>query len=199
MTQAVKRRLLVGLLAATLLQLSVLGGELVAAAYPRWTGTPIRVAVQPVDPRDLFRGNYARLNYAFSMVDVALWRDGQAPIPGQRVYVSLEQDDAGAWQASGMSGNRPDRGMFLRGRYRYAMTGMRDVDTALQWGRPRVDSYRVEYGIEAWFAPKDQAQAVERQLRRHDVYAQVFVAGNGKASLAGLEVVDGHAGGRSTE
>ena len=43
-------------------------------AMPLWTGKEIRVKVVPVDPRSLFRGNYARLNYDFSRLEKAHWR-----------------------------------------------------------------------------------------------------------------------------
>ena len=36
-------------------------------------GKEIRVKVVPVDPRSLFRGNYARLNYDFSRLKKAHW------------------------------------------------------------------------------------------------------------------------------
>ena len=60
------RKLLIGLIAAVALQLLVLIGMQVSAALPLWTGTEVRVRTVPVDPRSLFRGNYARLGYEFS-------------------------------------------------------------------------------------------------------------------------------------
>ena len=58
------RRRLAALVAAVLLQLAVLGGLFVYSQYPLWVGTEVRLATVPVDPRDLFRGQYVRLNYA---------------------------------------------------------------------------------------------------------------------------------------
>ena len=60
------RRRLAALVAAVLLQLAVLGGLFVYSQYPLWVGTEVRLATVPVDPRDLFRGQYVRLNYALS-------------------------------------------------------------------------------------------------------------------------------------
>lgn len=186
MNTSVSKKVLLGLCAATVLQVLVLGGELLAAVYPRWTGVPIRVAVEPVDPRDLFRGNYARLNYAFNRIDATLWQDAERPVPGQRVYVQIEQDDEEAWVATAMSATPPSQGLFLRGRYRHFVSGASlNVDGAA-W-RTRPDSYRIEYGIEAWFAPKEKALHVERQLR-DGAWATVYVTDSGKAALAELEL-----------
>ncbi|HAJ43430.1 MAG TPA: hypothetical protein DCM00_12380, partial [Alcanivorax sp.] len=52
------RRRLAALVAAVLLQLAVLGGLFVYSQYPLWVGTEVRLATVPVDPRDLFRGQY---------------------------------------------------------------------------------------------------------------------------------------------
>ena len=64
-----RKKIIIALCAAVLLQLMVLSGMLVLAAMPLWTGKEIRVKVVPVDPRSLFRGNYARLNYDFSRLE----------------------------------------------------------------------------------------------------------------------------------
>src|SRR5690606_25984078 len=147
MNISVPKKVLLGLCAAALFQVLVLGGELLAAVYPRWTGVPIRVAVEPVDPRDLFRGNYARLGYAFSRVDAALWQDAERPVPGQRVYVQIEQNDAGAWEATSMSATPPSQGLFLRGRYRHFISGANLNADGAAW-QTQPDRYRIEYGIE---------------------------------------------------
>ncbi len=59
------RKRLVGLVTAIIFQGLILIGMYVSAAMPQWTGTEIRVSTIPVDPRSMFRGHYARLNYAF--------------------------------------------------------------------------------------------------------------------------------------
>ena len=45
----------------------ILGGMLVAHAYPLWVGKEITLrVVRPIDPRDLFRGEYVILSYDLS-------------------------------------------------------------------------------------------------------------------------------------
>ena len=185
------KRIITGLILLVLLQLGVLAGELLVAVYPRWVGEPLRVQVQPVDPRDLFRGNYARLGYRFNRVSQALWNGDHTLRREQTVYVSLHQDDQGVWQAVAISETPPPSGHFLRGRLRSAMSApAQRVINKLgqpQWRVPAgPGDYLIEYGIEAWFAPKDKAQALQRQLR-HGAWATLYVADNGRAALVKVE------------
>ena len=74
------RLVVLGLGAAIAFQLVVLAGMVVNAALPRWTGTEIRVRTVPVDPRSMFRGNYAQLGYDFgTLPEGALPRGGRPP------------------------------------------------------------------------------------------------------------------------
>ena len=54
------------LVAALVLQVLVLLGLLGYARYPVWFGKEVVLRTVPVDPRDLLRGNYARLRYDIS-------------------------------------------------------------------------------------------------------------------------------------
>ena len=69
----------------------------------------------------------------------------------------------------GVSFTRPASGPFIRGR-------------VIRHGRHSQKSYRVRYGIEAYFAPKEKALALERKLRSSAV-AKIFVSDSGKAAL----------------
>jgi uncharacterized membrane-anchored protein len=158
---------------AIALQLLVLAGELINANYPLWTGQEIRLQVEPVDPRSLFRGNYARLDYDIANVrqcDKSLERDLRK---GDVVYVHLKPDDAGIMRARGFSVKPPDGGTFIRGRVKW-----------VQHGCPELD---VRYGIEAYFLPREKALALEAELRREKAVARVMLAPNGKATLVGVE------------
>ena len=151
--------------AAIALQVVVLAGMVTSAAMPLWTGTEVRVATLPVDPRSMFRGNYARLNYAFSTLpEDAL--DGLRELrTGEVVYVNLEMAEGGLHRFAGASLERPGEGVFLRGR--------------IQRGRA---PHRVRYGIEAFFAPKEKALQLERELRDGGV-GVLKISANGRAAI----------------
>ena len=156
-------------------QLLVLAGELIGAAYPLWTGQEIRLQVEPVDPRSLFRGNYARLDYEIGTVKQCEKELEQEPRKGEIVYVRLEADAKGIMRAQGFSLDRPDDGSFIRGRVEW-----------VQHGCPEVN---VRYGIEAYFLPREKALAMEERLGREKAVAKVMLASSGKAAL--VEVLPG--------
>ncbi|MCG8564729.1 MAG: GDYXXLXY domain-containing protein [Desulfobacterales bacterium] len=157
-----------------LFQALVMFGVWGSAHLPLWTGTEIRLATRPVDPRSLFRGNYARLGYDISRIPAA---DVRAlfphPRPHERLYVRLAAGADGLYQYQGISKKRPDSGLFIRGRL--------DATRLIRNG-----AYPVTYGIEAFFAPPERALALEKQLAETGV-ARIWVAPNGRAVLGNVE------------
>lgn len=159
-----------GLASAIALQLLVLLGIYLHAQLPLWTGEEIRLKAIPVDPRSLFRGNYARLQYDFSHLDAAQFAQRDKLREGEVVYVRLKPGADGLYVFAGAGLKEPAEGPFLRGR----ITG--------SWLRGDADSYQVNYGIEAFFAPKEKALGLESRLRNGGV-AVVMVSAGGRARL----------------
>lgn len=155
-----------GLVAAVLLQLGILTVEYLNSVYPLWTGQEIQLKTIPVDPRSLFRGNYARLNYDISTINLPKNKDMQNIRSGEVVYVKLKLDKDGIHVFDSARLSKPEAGLYIRGR----------IQT------PSLGRVSVGYGIEAFFAPKEKALALEKGLRRGGV-ALVMVANNGKAAL----------------
>ncbi|MGK0297380.1 MAG: putative membrane-anchored protein [Gammaproteobacteria bacterium] len=159
-----KTKMLYGLIAIIVLQLSVLVIEYGNAVFPLLTGKEIKIKVVPVDPRSLFRGNYARLNYDISRVKLT---DNTRELrKNEIVYVSLKLNEFGLYEQDGVSLLRPDSGIFIRGRTQETRTGM----------------LQVRYGIEAFFAPKEKALDLESKLRSGGI-AIIMIAKNGKSAL----------------
>ena len=163
-------RIKVGLAAAIALQFLILIGIYFKAQLPLWTGEEIRLKTIPVDPRSLFRGNYARLQYDISQLKTSLFPDRDNLREGEVVYVSLKPGKGGLYEFAGVSLDKPDRKPFLRGR----ISG--------NWLRGSTDYYRVHYGIEAFFAPKEKALGLESHLRNGGV-AVLMVSAGGSARL----------------
>src|SRR5262249_27649233 len=69
-------------------QLLVLTGLASVKAYTLATGRTVTLRTVPVDPHDLFRGDYVELNYEISSVKSA--RDFK---PGDQVWVILRKGD----------------------------------------------------------------------------------------------------------
>lgn len=155
-----------GLILAVLAQLAVLGGLFVYSQYPLWVGREVRVATLPVDPRDLFRGQYVRLDYGFSRLPIP---DMELPRGGDDVYVPLERD-GDLWRAGRAQLRPPTRPPFLHGTILRVAGG----------------EMVVRYGIEAWFAPLDEALRLETRLRDGGV-ARLKVTADGRAALVAVE------------
>ena len=156
----------VALGAAIALQALVLAGMVATAAMPRWTGTEVRVRTTPVDPRSMFRGHYARLSYAFGTLPADALAGAREPRIGEVVYVRLEAGEDGLHRFAGAALERPEEGVFLKGRI-------------VSRSRER---HRVRYGIEAFFAPKEESLRLERELRDGGV-AVLKVSAGGRAAI----------------
>lgn len=160
-----RSKIIYGLALAITLQLFVVLGMVGKAALPMWTGKEIRVKTVPRDPRSMFRGNYARLNYEIGTLQRSVLKDEVALRRGEIVYVSLKPEKDGLYGVKEATVDKPTEGIFLRGRVanKYA-------------------PYRVNYGIEAFFAPKTKALKLEQDLRSGGV-AVLMVTDGGRVAL----------------
>ena len=160
-----RRQVAFSLGAAIMLQLLLLVGMVAKAALPLWMGTEIRVRTVPVDPRSMFRGNYARLRYEFETLPGDALNDAEGLRAGEVVYVTLGQGEDGEFELADVSLEPPSGGIFLRGR--------------LVGNSPPL---HVRYGIEAFFAPKERALELESDLRDGGT-AILMVTDGGRAAL----------------
>jgi uncharacterized membrane-anchored protein len=151
-------------------QIAVLAAEYLGAAYPLWTGEEIRLKTVPVDPRSLFMGNYARLRYEISSVELKEPGEKKGMRQGEFVYVKLKPGPKGLFVFDGVRFEPPGSGPFIRGRLQ-----------APRW-RESGAKYDVVYGIEAYFASGKKALALEKELRNGGV-ATIMVSRSGKAAL----------------
>ena len=159
-----------------------------------WTGQTIWLRSAPMDPRDLFRGEYVALEHDISRLDEGVfYRSGESGISseswvkrlrvGDVVYVSLQRD-GGYWVVDGVSEERPsDAVVFLRGRVR-DVRPRREQPDFVPW------SARVEYGIESWFLPRGRGPELERAARDKGkmLAVQVRVDSNGRGVLRSVRV-----------
>jgi len=171
------------LIIAVIVQVLILGGEYLNSVYPIWIGEKVALAIRPVDPRSMFRGNYARLNYDIERLDQGLFPvDTFTKIKnGSVIYVTLEKWKD-IWIPKTAQLDKPKQGIFIRGRV---------------YRRFSRNQTSVKYGVEAYFAPPEKAKAIERDLRAAQrdrdadnpiAVAEVMIAPNGKAALLGVKI-----------
>ena len=100
----------VPLLPRYILAALLLCGLILAMVYQRAeilrNGQEVRLEIVPVDPRDLFRGDYVILDYQISSVDLP--KDATSEFKrGQKVFVTLRPDENGKARAVAISSERP--------------------------------------------------------------------------------------------
>jgi uncharacterized membrane-anchored protein len=144
-----KTKILMGCVALQAGVLAWMAGE---REWVRQTGRTVYFRTAPVDPRDVMRGDYVRLNYPMSAVSrdqcrgslqdstnfAAIKRD-------QRVYTSLREDADGLVHLTSLGADRPRDGMYIRGR----TTSSSPFDV------------QVRYGLEAWFLEQGSGKKME--------------------------------------
>ena len=125
-------------------------------------GTEVLLKVEPVDPRDLLRGDYVRLGYEIGDLPVSLIAnrpDGAASTQGGDIHVRLKKQDDGYWRAVVASlgtplDNPPAEGeVDLRGA------------VAPGWSLDEASTVRVDYGMERYYLPEGEGLAIERDMR----------------------------------
>lgn len=153
-------------------------------------GTEIRLRSVPVDPRDLFRGDYVILAYPISTVETdAAGKTGFER--GERVYVSLGRDEQGFAKATGVTRDWPKAGdgmVVIVGRVTStsacATNANGDVDCS-----GRRNRLRIAYGLESYFVPQGEGKAIETTDKaRIEVVAAI--SSSGEAAIKRL-LIDG--------
>jgi uncharacterized membrane-anchored protein len=176
-------RILLSLAIVALAQTTLLSYMVIDRVRLLASGREITLSVVPVDPRDLFRGEYARLGYDVSSVPLRLL-EGPRPRANAAFYVVLEKMPQDSWQAVKMTRelpqepSSPDR-IALKARSSYA------------WPQePSETAVRVRYGIESYFVPEGQGRKLEALAREKKLATLIAVDGKGNAAIKGL-LVDG--------
>ena len=148
-------------------------------------GREITLATLPVDPRDLFRGDFVVLNYEIGTLDLT-------KVPGERafrrhdeVWVTLAPDAEGIARAVAVSAARPPENgnVLLRGR----VTSASGCQT--QTG---CTSLRIAYGLESYFVPEGEGRTIETARNARLTRIVAAVGRDGRAAIKRL-LIEGRA------
>ena len=180
---AFRNKILLSLAILALAHTAVLAYMVVDRVRLLKSGREITLPIVPVDPRDLFRGEYVRLGYAVGTVPVRLL-EGPAPRENEAFYVVLEKKPDAVWQSVKVTSSMPqetspDR-IVLKARAAYAWPAGGSADA----------SVRVRYGIESYFVPEGQGRKLEALAREKKLATLLAVDARGNAAIKGL-IVDG--------
>lgn len=143
------------------------------------SGQEIMLEVEPVDPRDLLRGDYVVLGYNISSIPADLFAErpeGTEQADERTVFVRLKPGEDGIWQpVAARYGEPPDPApagdeVDIRG-------------TASSVWFEQTASVAVRYGIERFYVPEGEGRAIEADLRQRAFRMKVAVAGDGAAQI----------------
>ncbi|RMD67910.1 hypothetical protein D6817_00190 [Candidatus Pacearchaeota archaeon] len=147
-------------------------------------GTEVLLKVEPVDPRDILRGDYARFQYDISDLNLYLF-DNQQVRNGDTVYVILRQNGK-YWTAQKVQTTKPtaDGQVFIKGRV--ASGGLESQAEFFPRDRFQGFHVRVVYGIEEYYIPEGSGHGVD--FWNAEAAAKVAVDANGNAALKQIYV-----------
>ncbi|HEY9148755.1 MAG TPA: GDYXXLXY domain-containing protein, partial [Gammaproteobacteria bacterium] len=180
-------------------QIGVVAAMALSREWILANGTPYTFQTAPVDPRDIFRGDYVRLDYLFSSVAVAQLEPSiieQGLRKGQKVSLALEQDINGIHRGGRLSRQPPEGQPWLAGRVRhdwpYRGYGARRAEERQQ---VPLNPVAVKYGIEQYYLEQGSGLALEeRRGGRNDFQLPMLiharVSGSGEAVIAGYDWAD---------
>lgn len=146
--------------------------------YVRLTGKLIMIKTAPADPYDFLSGYHVVLNYEISRppgFEPTRWNRRSARERNKPVYVMLKAGPDNIWSATlaynTWPGKVPDGCLVIKG---------------------REDGRRIRYGIESYFIPEKEREAIEKDLRQNQrqAKAQIKVDRFGNAALIRLLIED---------
>ena len=167
---------------AIILQFLVLAYMAGEREYILHKGKVIRLRTAPIDPRDMFRGDYVRLNYEISRIPIKMIKNAEGigkTKKGTKIYASLKEGPNGLYELVNADLQKPKEGLYLSGRipHRYQR---------LQAGHP----IWVNYGIEAYFVEQGKGREIEKRMGSRikvqvPLEMEIAVGPNGKSVIKG--------------
>jgi len=170
---------------AVLAQLLVLAWMAGEREWILRNGQVVFLRTAPIDPRDLFRGDFVRLQYEINSVRLEGIDPAAPATAGERkrhevMYTRLQPAGEGLYEAAGTGTKQPTEGVFLRGR------------TEDQWrlGWRGAGHTFVKYGIEQLFVEQGSGKAIEERRGTRDglqvpMEVEVAVGSSGTAVIRG--------------
>lgn len=172
--------IIIGAVIAALIQT----GLLVKIIYDRsahlQNGAEVHLQTGMVDPRDLFRGHYVRLNLSIGSI---LAKDvntiGELKY-GKSVFVLLKKGDAEFWIPDAIYADLPEANgsPVLKGKLTN-ISYRKDIEKAI---------YRISFPFDRYFAPKKRAKELEKIRNDRKLGIIVSLNDKGEGLIKGISV-----------
>jgi uncharacterized membrane-anchored protein len=171
------------LLIQTLLLIGMIGEK-------QWTlntGTQVLLETQPIDPRSLFRGDYVRLNYSISRLNIDQLPGDNSFVEHDPVYLVLQPEEK-YWAPVSIHKTCPEiqeNQVVIKGTVEWVMEQIWDDELKKSVEANTID---VRYGIENYFVPEGEGMALERPQEGEKVDIRVAIDSRGKAGIKAVLV-----------
>lgn len=177
MTKSLAKRL-----AIFSIPLLILVGMTVLPVMTLYLGEDVQIKTTPIDPRDLFRGDYVTLKYEMEevpkeKVDEAVYNamsdDAVRKRNDIRVYTVLKENSSGLFEVERVVLDKPTSGTFIEG-------------TSYRW-QYQGDALIVSYNLDNFFVEENTGMALEKGAREGSAIATVKIW-NGKSILTDVKL-----------
>ncbi len=174
------------LIAAVLLavaQIAFLSWIIAGRAAVLRDGQEVLLKVEPIDPRDLLRGDYVRLGYEIGNIPVKLVENapsGEFVTEEGPVFVRLGKDPDGYWRPRSVSLGEPSA--------KAPMPGEVDLRGSISggWTLGPDASLSVDYGIDRYYVPEGDGRAIETDMRERPFGILAAVGSDGTPHIKAL-------------
>lgn len=176
------KKLLISAVALALVQIGFLSWIIAGRAAILRNGTEVLLKVEPIDPRDLLRGDYVSLGYEISRIPVKLVADipsDRTATTDGRILVRLHKDQDGYWRPVAAFLGKP-----------MTAPGADEADIAGRilggWSLEPDATLSLDYGIDRFYLPEGEGRAIEKDMRVRPFGVRVVLAKDGTAQIKAL-------------
>ncbi|MDG4874397.1 GDYXXLXY domain-containing protein [Mesorhizobium sp. WSM4935] len=177
------KKLIISALVLALVQIGFLSWIIAGRAAILRNGREVLLKVEPVDPRDLLRGDYTSLNNNISRIPVKLIANipqGKFTSDDRSIVVRLKKGAEGYWQpTAAWFGKAPSP----------AGEGEADIagHVAEGWGlRDPEATVAPDYGIDRFYLPEGEGVAIQDDMRVRPFGIKLALAPDGTAQIKAL-------------
>jgi uncharacterized membrane-anchored protein len=147
-------------------------------------GREVTLQTQPVDPRDLLRGDYVVLRYDISQLPAGALAGKTAETRNPVVFVKLAPNANGLYEAVSVHAEpvtvtAPE--ILIRGRVTYSCGST---------SRTFCDKLQIKYGLESYFVPEGEGKKLEQARNQQKLRVVAAVLPSGRAAIKRL-LLDG--------
>lgn len=175
MVRLSRKYILPALILAAALQTAAIGKMVIDRNQLLVGGQEVLLETRMIDPRDIFRGHFVRLNLAISRVSKSSVDMVGSPEYHEPIWAELTPSKDGAfWQVSRLYADMPDapNSPLIKGRF------------VSDYG----DTYQLRFPVDRYFAAKQKAQELEDLDAEGRMGVILSLSPEGNAAIKGITV-----------